>query len=345
MMEYTKGIVLEDVGKVAFREFAPEEYYKPTPEEEAFHGCNFVVRYYGDPQEGEIETRAVCAAFCTHESSVYRGDLTYPSYPRIMGHEAVHVVTRVGKGVTNIKEGDYVSCCWYHGQWATRMIGPAKTAYLLPNNIDDPANWIIEPAASVVNAVSMMKILPGDKVMIIGAGFMGLMMIQLISGYPMSEYVVADMKKENLELAKAFGAYETIDLSTNEGKTRMGSFSAGHFDAVIECSGSQDGLDEAVRLCGDAGNIYLFGWHRKRRTIDLCTGHLRGQNILNTSPGADTGRAYERHWQTTIDLFKRGTIDLHKLITHRYQTDEVERAMEESTVRGDGFIKSVIYIK
>lgn len=340
----TKGIVLEKPGVIAYREFRPEEYYKPTAEEEAFHGCNFVTKYYGDPGEGEIEVKALCGAFCTHEVSVYKGDLTYPTYPRIMGHEAVHVVTRVGKGVTHVKEGDFVSCCWYHGQWADRIIGPAKTAYLLPEKLDDPAHWIIEPAASIVNAVSMMKILPGDRVLLIGVGFMGLMMVQLLSGYPMAEFTVADMKQDNLLLAKQFGAFETIDISTEEGRAALEAYEPGHFNVVIDCSGTQGGLDEAVRQCGDAGNIYLFGWHRKSRTIDLKVGHLRGQNILNTSPGADFGRAYERHWATTIELFKRGKIDLRPLITHRYTTEEVVRGMEESCIRGDGFIKSVIYL-
>lgn len=340
----TKGIVLERPGEISYREFLPEEYYKPTAAEEDLHGCNFVARYYGDPCEGEIEVKALCGAFCTHEVSVYQGDLTYPTYPRIMGHEAVHVVTKVGKGVTHVKEGDFVSCCWYHGQWADRVIGPAKTAYLLPEKLDDPANWIIEPAASIVNAVNMMTIRPGDKVLVIGAGFMGLMMVQLLSGYPMAEYTVADMKAGNLVLAKQFGAFETVDISTDIGKTTMDNYNSGHFDVVIECSGTQGGLDEAVRQCGDAGRIYLFGWHRKPRTLDMCRSFLRGQNLLNTSPGADTGRAYERHWATTIELFKRGKIDLRPLITHTYSANDIKHAMEESCVRGDGFIKSVVYL-
>lgn len=339
------GIVLEQPGQVSWREFLPEEEYRPTAEEEAYHGCNFVARYYGDPGPDEVEVQALCAAVCTHEVSVFRGDLTYPNYPRIMGHEAVHVVRRVGKNVKHLKEGDYVSCCWYHGQWASRLIGPAETAYRLPEHLDDPAHWIIEPAASIVNAVSMMKILPGDRVLVLGVGFMGLMMVQLLSGYPMAEFTIADLKEDNLKLARQFGAYETVDLSSDTGKAKMDSYAPGHFNVVIECSGSQGGLDEAVRQCGDAGNIYLFGWHRKPRTIDLKTGHLRGQNILNTSPGADTGRAYERHWATTIELFRRGKIDLRPLISHRYDVADVQHAMEESCVRGDGFVKSVIYLK
>ena len=340
----TKAIVLEGIGDISYREFMPEEYYKPTQEQEAFHGCSFVSRYHGDPLEGEIEVEAICGAFCTHEVSLYKGDLTFPHYPSVMGHEAAHRVTRVGKGVDHIKEGDYVSCCWYHGQWAKKVIGPAKTAYRLPDKLEDPAYWMVEPAASIVNAVSYMDIKPGARVLVIGIGFMGMMMVQLISGYPMAEFTAADIKEENLVLAKQFGAYETINLSDDEGQEKLAGYNDGHFDVVIECSGSQDGLSTAIRLCGDAGFIYCFGWHRQPRTVDFKFSFLHGQHIIQTSPGIDVEKAYERHWPTTIELFKRGKIDLKPLITHRFQAEDIKRAVEESCKRGEGFIKSVVYL-
>ena len=101
-----RSIVLEKIGDITCRELLLEEDYKPTVQEEIDHGTKVVTRHFGDPGEGEIETRAVCGAVCTHEVSLYLGDLTHPRYPMVPGHEAVHQVTRVGKGVTHVKEGD-----------------------------------------------------------------------------------------------------------------------------------------------------------------------------------------------------------------------------------------------
>ena len=339
-----KSVVLEKIGQISYRELTPEDDYKPTLQEETDHGTKVVTRHFGDPGPGEIETEAVCGAVCTHEVSLFLGDLTHPRYPMIPGHEAVHRVTRAGKGVTHVKEGDYVAACWYMGQWCKKVIGPADVAHKLPDHMDDFANWIIEPAASIVNACWHMTIHPGDRVLLIGTGFMGLLMTQLVSRYPMAEFYTCDLKPFSCEVAKKCGAWETILLSTDEGKGKLDDLGPGHFDVVIECSGSQSGLDMAVNYCGMAGYIYLFGWHRKPRTIDFKLGHLRGQQIIHTSPALDTGRTYERYWPKTIDMFKAGVFDMSLLMSHKYQAEDIQKCMVDSVERKDGFIKSCFYL-
>lgn len=335
-----KSIVLEKIGSICCREFLPQEEYMPTHEEEIAHGTRVITRHFGDPGPGEIETRAVCGAVCTHEVSLYLGDLTHPRYPMIPGHEAVHQVTRVGRGVTHLKEGDYVAACWYMGQWSERVIGPADVAYKLPDHMDDFASWIVEPAASIVNACWHMQIRPGDRVLLIGAGFMGLLMTQLVSRYPLAEFVVCDVKPFSCEMAAACGAWQSILL---EGGRLPERFTPGYFDVIIECSGSQSGLDMAVELCGMAGTIYLFGWHRKQRSIDFKLGHLRGQRLIHTSPALDTGRDYARFWPKTIAMLEAGVFDLSKLMSHKYRAGQIVQCMQDSVVRADGFIKSCFY--
>ena len=79
--------------------------------------------------------------------------------------------------------------------------------------MDDFANWIIEPAASIVNAAWHMAIKPGDRVLLIGAGFMGLMMIQLVSRYSLAEFVACDVKLSSCKMAEECGSWETILIS------------------------------------------------------------------------------------------------------------------------------------
>ncbi|MDD4220645.1 MAG: zinc-binding dehydrogenase [Sphaerochaetaceae bacterium] len=340
-----KSVILEKIGQISYRELQESDVYKPTPQEEVDHGTKVVTRQIGDPLEGEIETEAVLGAVCTHEVSLFLGDLTHPRYPMVPGHEAVHRVTRVGKGVSHLKEGDYVSCCWYMGQWSRKVIGPASVAWRLPEDIKDPAHWVVEPVASIVNAASYMEIKPGSKILLVGAGFMGLLMAQIISRYPLAEFTVADLKPFNLELAQRAGAYTIIQTGTEEGQEYFDQLPEGSFDIVIECSGSQKGLDLAIQQCGMAGHIYLFGWHRKTRTVDFKLGHLRGQHFLHTSPAADFGKVYERYWPTTIELMRRGVFDLSYLITHKYKAEEINQCMQDSVSRTDGFIKSVFYLE
>jgi L-iditol 2-dehydrogenase len=339
---YKKAIFFNKLGKAVYKEIHESDIYLPTQYEQQKHGVNVITHPLGDPEEDEIQVEAVVGAVCTHEVSIFNGELTVPRFPWLAGHEAVHRVIKAGKGVKDFKEGDMVSCCWYHGQWSRQISGPAASAYHLPDNLGDPALWIVEPVASIVNAVGYFDIKPGDRVLLIGAGFMGLLMIQLLSHYPLSELVITEVKKYNKDIALKCGAMQVIDVSTPEGSGKLEKLGEKPFNIVVDCSGSQAGLDTAVKLTCDAGTICLFGWHRKPRMIDLSIGHLRGQRILNTSPGIDFGKRYERHWPTTIKLIERGIFNLKPLITHKYDAGEIEKAMKESTVRPEGFIKSVI---
>lgn len=331
-----KAIILEDLGDITFREVKPTDVYMPTDEEDIEHGTEmYSLSLDREPLDDEIAVEAVLGSICTHEVSLYKGDLTHPRYPMVPGHEAVHRVLAVGKNVKHLKVGDYCACCWYMGQWSRRLVGPAEFAYKLPDNLGDPANWVIEPAASIVNAVSYMDLKPADRVLLVGAGFMGLLMVQLIKGYPFSEFVVCDVKQSSRDLAKKCGA--EVVCSPDQ--------VTGEFNKVIECSGSQSGLDLAVKACAKAGDIYLFGWHRTQRTIDFKTQHLKGNRLIHTSPAIDDGREYSRYWPKTIKLFERGVFDLSLLISHKYKAEDIKQAFVDSVKREEGFVKSVIYFE
>ncbi len=330
-----KAIILNEIGSIEYKEIKDEYIYKRTLQEEDEHGTKVYALQNGEVGDDEIEVEAVLGSICTHEVSLYKGDLTHPRYPMVPGHEAVHRVVKVGKNVTHLKPGDYAACCWYMGQWSRKLIGPAQFAFKLPDDIGDPANWVIEPAASIVNAVSYMDIKPGDRVLLIGAGFMGLLMIQMIHGYPMSEFVVCDLKESSREKAKECGAKIAIHPDQVEGI----------FDKVIEATGSQAGLDMAVKLCGMAGDIYLYGWHRQTRTIDLKSEHTKGHRLIHTSPAIDSEKEYSRYWPRTIKLFEAGIFDMKPLVSHKYKAEDIKVAMEDSVKREEGFIKSVFYFE
>jgi 2-desacetyl-2-hydroxyethyl bacteriochlorophyllide A dehydrogenase len=330
-----KAVILNAVGSIEYKELKNEYIYKPTEQEEIDHGTKVYALQNGEVGDDEIEVEAVLGSICTHEVSLYKGDLTHPRYPMVPGHEAVHRVVKVGKNVKHLKPGDYAACCWYMGQWSRKLIGPAQYAFKLPDDIDDPAYWVIEPAASIVNAVSYMDIKPGDRVLLIGAGFMGLLMIQLVRRYPLSQFVVCDIKESSREMAKVCGAKDVVKPEEVEGL----------FDKVIEATGSQSGLDLAVRVCGMAGDIYLFGWHRQTRTIDFKFEHTRGHRLIHTSPAIDCEKEYSRYWPKTIKLFEAGIFDMRPFITHKYKAEDIARAMEDSVKREEGFIKSVFYLE
>ena len=109
-----KAIIIEKIGDITYREVQPSDVYMPTDEEDIEHGTEmYSLSLDRDPEPDEIVVEAVLGSICTHEVSLYKGDLTHPRYPMVPGHEAVHRVIKVGKNVTHLKAGDYCACCWY----------------------------------------------------------------------------------------------------------------------------------------------------------------------------------------------------------------------------------------
>lgn len=343
----SKAIFFTDVGKAEYSDILNHTIYMPSSEEQEKCGVVMILDHsFRSPKEGEIQIEVLASGICTHEVSIFSGELSVPAFPMIPGHESVGRVIAAGKDVKKLKEGDLVSCCWYMGQWSKIITGPAELAYKI--NTDetdeafDPAMWIIEPAASIVNAVSHMEILPGYKALVIGAGYMGLMMINLLSHFPLSKLSVFEVKEFNRKAAFLCGADEVFDPKSMPVEEMHEDLVNNQYDLVVECSGSQSALDDAIKFCKVGGQVAIFAWHRSERSIDFKTTHLKGTRIINTSPAIDIGREYSRYWPITISLFERGIFNHRYLITHRYNAEDIVDAMIESKKRGEGFIKSVL---
>ena len=103
-------------------------------------------------------------------------------FPRTVGHEGIGVVTKAGRDVKNIAVGDYVVC----GRWSSLMNLDAASAAKCNKPLTDPALYLTEPVACIVIALYEYDITPGDRVLLMGAGFMGLLNVQGVARYPRS---------------------------------------------------------------------------------------------------------------------------------------------------------------
>jgi len=150
-----------------------------------------------DPGPNQIQARTVANGICMFEVSVYSGK--EPMYPRNVGHEGVGVVTKVGRDVKHIREGDWVATF----NWSTAVNMDAAGAAVFSRRPADPALFIAEPPSCVVTALYSYDLTPGDRVLVLGAGYMGLLNVQGLAHCPLAELVVTDIKESNLALAQA----------------------------------------------------------------------------------------------------------------------------------------------
>lgn len=291
-----------------------------------------------DPRYNEIQVKTLYNGICMAEVYKYR-DLTFPE-PMRPGHEGIAVVTKVGSEVRDVREGDLVTATY----WA-RDLNLAEGTYLPLGAVPEAAlrTHLVEPLSCIVTAVDELHLYPGDRVAVFGAGYMGLLLIQLLRRCPISRLTVVDMKEQNLALARKFGATETILLGTEDGEARLAELAEEMpFDAAYECSGAQAALTWCEKLLGKAGKLGVYGWHHGARQVDGHIWHTRGLSLFNVSPWIIYHKKAMTPFLAAHRLMQEGLIDQRELVTHEYAFEDIERAMEESTARQGGFLKSVL---
>jgi L-iditol 2-dehydrogenase len=208
--------------------------------------------------------------------------------------------------------------------------------------MEDAINHIVEPLSCAVNAFSQVNLYPGDSVIVFGAGYMGLLLIQFLAQYPLRKLVVVDMKPFNLNLAKQLGANEVIDISKPDGVARLEELQNQPFDIAYEGSGAKEALDWCTKLATAGGTVGIYAWHHDPRLMDTNEWHMKGLKVLNVSPQIVTNERMFRSFEASSKLMGSGRINQEKLITHRYSLDEIDKGMKESALRQDGFVKSII---
>ncbi|MBD3347004.1 MAG: zinc-binding dehydrogenase [Chitinivibrionales bacterium] len=200
---------------------------------------------------------------------------------------------------------------------------------------------IAEPVDCIVGAIRSYEIMPGDRVLLMGAGYMGLLNVQGLAACPLAELVVTDIKQENLERAKAFGASKIINTGTAEGLTELEQYKSDPFDLVIEAAGVEQTLQSAGSFIRTGGRLALFAWHHAPRSVDFGEWHIGGYKVLNSSPMISTDLAVST-MERAVRLMEKGTFDQSNLITHRHPLSKVQEAMEIASERPEGYLKGVL---
>lgn len=289
-----------------------------------------------DPRPGDIQVRTLANGICMWEVSLFTG-VEPTAFPREVGHEGIGVVEKVGPGVQRLKEGDIVTC----GKWSTVLNMSAGTTRRIETPPADPGAFLVEPANCVVIAVRSYDIVPGDRVLVLGAGYMGLLNVQLLGRCPLASLIVADVKPRNLKLAKQFGATEVIDAGSPEGKARLKELEQQPLDLVVEAAGAPATLSQATNLVRPGGKLGIFAWHHQPREVDLGVWHMRGLRVMNCAPGIGRDRN-EDTWERAIRLMEQGTFNMAPLVTHRHSAGDVQEAMELAAERPADYIKGVL---
>jgi threonine dehydrogenase-like Zn-dependent dehydrogenase len=288
----------------------------------------------GDPQPGEVQLSGGACGICSWDIATARyGKEMHPKAPA--GHEGVGYVAKVGKGVTNLREGDRVA----GGGFATVRNLAAERVYKVPDSPLADEFWIVEPVSCAVTGLDHCRLQPGQRVALIGCGFMGQLILQGLLHAPLAELVVIDIADNRLALAAKQGATETINSAQVDRAELVASLKARNFDVVVDTTGSQPALDLATDIVRRGGLINLFGWIKgSSATFDPTKWHLVGFSLVNSSPSSRLRDPFP----PAIDLIHNGIFDLRPLVTHTVPLADYPDLMAEILSGGGGYVKGVV---
>ncbi len=290
------------------------------------------------PGDGQVLVKTLACGVCMFEVKVFGGQLSVP-FPWVGGHEGVGIVAETGAHVTNCRAGDYVTTWPTHARGlATYHTVPKERLVRLDGPVAKPELWISEPIKCAVTSTMHTPFRPGDRVALIGCGYMGLLHLQALPKSWFVDVVALDLFAERLELARSYGATRVVQASP-EGSAKLMEEFPGGFDVVIEASGSPGSIELATRLVREGGTLTLFGFHTHEQQIDAGAWHLKGLKVLNTSPYI-SGKSLDEFYRA-VSLMKAGRFDQSRLITHRFTFTEIEPAMKTIGSRPRSYIKGV----
>jgi threonine dehydrogenase-like Zn-dependent dehydrogenase len=288
----------------------------------------------GDPGDAEVQVRGGACGICSWDIATAKlGSRMRPMAPP--GHEGVGYVTKVGRGVKGLKEGDRVA----GGGFATLRNLPSARVYPIPTSDLADEYWIVEPVSCAVTGLDHCRLRPGDRVALIGAGFMGLLILQGLLHAPVDQLVAVDVIQDRLDLARSLGVPEIYNAAQIEQDELIQTLHPRGYDVVVDTSGSQAGLDLATKIVRRGGLINLFGWIKgDTATFDPTQWHGGGFTVVNSSPSSQLRDPFP----PAIRLIHQGVFDLRPLVTH---VEPLERypAMMQDILHGNGrYIKGVI---
>lgn len=297
-----------------------------------------------EPGPFEVQIRVKACGICAFDSALYCGISATEPMPYTLGHEAMGVIEKTGSDVTEFQAGDLVFSGM--GGGFSRMVNLRQNCIAkVPDACRTIEAGVLEPACCITSLIYQTGFRPGDHVVLVGGGYMGLLTVQgLTHTTPIASLTVFEPVEERRVYVTRYGATKCLDPNAPEGRSKVETvIRMGGADVVIEMSGSASGFQLANRLIRKGGKLVLGAWHRSERTIDGTGWHLSGVQVMNLAP--QSNRHFEEMIPATALLVQRGVYDPGALVTHTAKFEDlnaVNHLFHCAVNKLDGYLKGVI---
>lgn len=293
----------------------------------------------------KVEAVGVCGSDTHFYETGHIGDLVAEG-PVILGHESAGTIVAVGDDVSperigqrvsvepqtvcrrcdHCKAGDYHLCrsVEFYGAWpcdgsfADYELIDDDFAHPIPESMTFEQAALAEPVSVAVHANRRGHVTAASRVLITGAGPIGVLNAQVARAFGATEIVISDPVENRRRFALEHGATRAVDPTSFD----FSEFDE-YFDVYIDASGSARAIDQALPTIRPGGNAVLVGMGGDRLDVPIAMIQHREINLTGTF-------RYVNTWPTAIELIASGAVDVAPLVTGRYGLDRVEEALLKS---------------
>ena len=327
-----------------------------------------------EPKENEILLKVEYVGMCGSDIHGFEfGPFIPPKDPNQkigLGHEVAGEVAAVGSKVTKFKVGDKVliepgvpdnTCDYcrtgrynicpsvdfmatqpnYKGALTQYMAHPEEWTYHIPEGMTTLEGALVEPAAVGMHAAILGEAKLGKSIVILGAGTIGLMVLQACLSLGATDITVVDVIEKRLELAKKLGAKRVINGKEQDTVAYLRSeelYGDHGVELVFECGGSVFLAQQAVQIVARGGKIMMVGTQSKPVPIDFLK--------INREVTIQTSFRYCNNFPQTIEAIATGKFNVKDMVTNIYDYKDVQQACEDAIdpVKKTEMIKGVVKV-
>lgn len=305
-------------------------------------------------KQTDVIVRITHTTICGTDLHILKGDVPAVTPGRTLGHEGVGIVEQVGTAVRNFKKGDHVliSCItacgscpnckrqmYSHcadGGWLlghiidgtqaeyVRIPHADNSLYPIPPGTDEEALVMLSDILPTGFEIGVLygQLKPGDTVAIVGAGPVGMAALLTAHFYAPARIIMIDTDANRLEVARTFGATDTVLASDGDPVQKLKAMTGGlGVDVAIEAVGVPATFDLCQNILAPGAHLANVGVHGK--SVELHIENLWIQNVTIT-----TGLVNTNTTPMLLKAVQSGNVNPKQLITHHFPLGKIEEAYQ-----------------
>jgi threonine dehydrogenase-like Zn-dependent dehydrogenase len=285
------------------------------------------------PGPDQIVVRSLALGVCEGDLFRYRTRADLGKSEVALGHEGTGEIVALGEAVRGFAIGQRVTTLG--GLFGEYYIASQDVATPVPASVD-PVYALGEPLACCVHASTRFGIHPGDRVLLVGCGFMGSMCMHLARMQGAAEIVVLEPMGWRRQNAIGWGADAAYDPNTAD------LSSLGLFDVILEATGVQSGIDVIAPLIKQHGRAVIIGYHQAgqgMRLVDMKTWNFKAIDVVNGHVRRNDEKLQAQ--RAAMALMSAGLLPLSDLVT-AYPFADINVALNDLDTRKEGLYKAVL---